>query len=106
MAVMPLVPGTQMVDVGKLIGLGNLLAWKITWLVLTTTSATSIFSRIFEVYCMTSIVYKYSHLPTLIFFTFSRTRSTHYFHCNFQREHPHSLHFDSQIQHNLPPFYI
>ena len=68
MAVMPLVPKTKMADVGKLISLGNLLARKTTWLVLTTMSATSILSRVFGAYCMTKIVYKYSHLPTLILF--------------------------------------
>ena len=68
MAVMPLVPETKMVDVGKLISLRNLLARKTTWLVLTTTSATSILSRIFGAYCMSRIVYKYSHFPTLILF--------------------------------------
>ena len=36
---MPLVPETKMADVGKLISLGNLLIRKVTWLVLTTTSA-------------------------------------------------------------------
>ena len=65
---MPLVLETKMADVGKLISLGNLLAWKTTWLVLTTTSVTSILSRVFGAYCMTKIVYKYSHLPTLILF--------------------------------------
>ena len=43
MAMMPLVPETKMADVGKLISLGNLLVRKVTWLVLTTTSATLIF---------------------------------------------------------------
>ena len=65
---MPLVPETKMADVGKLISLGNLLARKTTWLVLTTTSATSILSCVFGAYCMTRIVYKYSHLLTLILF--------------------------------------
>ena len=68
MAVMPLVPETKMADVGKLISLGNLLARKTTWLVITTTSATTILSRVFGAYCMTKIVYKYSHIPTLILF--------------------------------------
>ena len=68
MAVMLLVPETKMADVGKLIILGNLLARKTAWLVLTTTSTTSILSRVFGAYCMTMIVYKYSHLPTLILF--------------------------------------
>ena len=30
MAVIPLVPETKMMDVGKLISLGNLLVWKVT----------------------------------------------------------------------------
>ena len=68
-AITPLVPETKMADVGKLISLGNLLAKKTTWLVLTTTSATSILSRVFGAYCMTRIIYKYSHLPTLILFS-------------------------------------
>ena len=65
---MPLVPETKMADVGKLISLENLLAMKTTWLVLTTTSATSILSHVFGAYCMTRIVYKYARLPTLILF--------------------------------------
>ena len=68
MAVIPLVFETMMADVGKLISLGNLLARKTTCSVLTTTSATSILSRVFGVYWMTKIVYKYSHLLTLILF--------------------------------------
>ena len=59
MAIMPLVLETKMADVGKLISLRNLLATKTMWLVLTTTSATSILSRIFGAY---------SHLSTLILF--------------------------------------
>ena len=65
---MPRVPETKMADVAKLISLGNLLARKTTWLVLTTTSETLILSRVFWAYCMTRIIYKYSHLPTLILF--------------------------------------
>ena len=65
---MPLVPETKTVDVAKLISLGNLLARKTTWLVLRTTSTISILFRVFGAYCMTRIVYKYSHLPTLILF--------------------------------------
>ena len=69
MAVMSLVPETKLVDGGKLISLGNLLARKTTWLVvLTTTSATPILSRIFGAYNMTKIVYKYSHFPALFLF--------------------------------------
>ena len=97
---MPLVPETKMADVDKLINLGNLLARKITCLVLTTTSATSILSRVFGSYNMIRIFYKYSNLPTLtlfftislreltqLFFTFSLTGSTHFFQYDFQREH-------------------
>ena len=65
---MPFVTETKMVDVGKLISLENLLARKTTWLVLATTSATSILSCVFGAYCMTRIVYKCSHIPTLILF--------------------------------------
>ena len=68
MAVMPPVPETKMADVGKLIILWNLLARKTTCLMLTNTSATSIFSRVFGAYCMTRIVYKFSRLPILIIF--------------------------------------
>ena len=64
MAVMPLVPQTEMADVAKLMSLGNLLARKTTWLVLTTTSATSILTCVFGASYMTWIVY----LPTLILF--------------------------------------
>ena len=43
MAVMPRLPETKMVAVGKLISLGNLLVRKVMWLVFTTASATLIF---------------------------------------------------------------
>ena len=78
MAVIPLVPETKMVDVGKLISLGNLLVWKISWFVLTTTSATLILSRAFGADRMTRIAYIHSRFP--------RT---------------HSLHFDLQRQQTL-----
>ena len=65
---MPLVPETKMANVGKLISLGKLLARKTTWLVLTATFATSVLSHVFGAYCMTKIVYRYSHLPILILF--------------------------------------
>ena len=68
MAIMPLVPETKMANASKLISLEKLLARKTSLLVLTTTSATSILSHVFEAYCMTKIVYKYAHLPTLILF--------------------------------------
>ena len=69
MAVMPLVSETKMVDVGKLISLGKLLVRKVGWLVLTTTSATFIFSRTFGADCMTRIAYIYSRLPRTHFLT-------------------------------------
>ena len=62
MAVMPLVPETKIADVGKLISLGNLLVRKVTWLVLTTMSATLILSHDFGADCMTRIAYIYSRL--------------------------------------------
>ena len=71
MAVMPLVPETKMADVGKLISLGNLMARKTTWLVLTTTSTTSILSCVFGAYCMTGLCINslvFQHTPS---FTFS-----------------------------------
>ena len=49
MAVMPLVLETKKADVSKLISLGNLLVRKTTWLVLATTSSTSISSSVFGV---------------------------------------------------------
>ncbi len=69
MAVMPLVSKTKMADVGKLISLGNLLVRKVTWLVLTTTSATLILFRAFEADCMTRIAYIYSRLPRTLSLT-------------------------------------
>ena len=74
---MPLVPETKMVDVNKLISLGNLLVRKVMWLVLTTTSTTLILSRAFGADCMTRIAYIYSHLL--------RTHSLSHFH--LQRQH-------------------
>ena len=79
MAVMPLVPEAKMADVGKLISRGNLLDRKTAWLVLTTTSATAILSRVFGAYCMTRIVCKYSHLPTLILFHIFTYRGNTFF---------------------------
>ena len=78
MATIPLVPETKMVDVSKLISLGNLLVRKVTWFVLTTTSASLILSHLFGAHHMTRIAYIYSRHP--------RT---------------HSLHFDFQKQHSL-----
>ena len=119
MDVLPLVLETMTVDVSILISVANLLTKRTTWLVLKTTSATSIFSRVFGAYSMIRIFYKYSNLPTLtlfftislgestqLSFTFPLTGPTHSFQCDFQREHSHSLNFNEQSQHTLPPFYI
>ena len=76
---MPLVLETKMADARKLISLGHLLSRKTTWLVLTTTSATSILSRVFGAYSMTRIVYNYSHLPTLILFHIFPNRANTFF---------------------------
>ena len=77
MVVMPLVPETQMAGVCKLISFGNLLTRETLWLELKTTSATSVFSRVFEADSMTIIFYKYSNLPILtLFFTISLGEST------------------------------
>ena len=81
MAVMPLVLETKMTDVGKLISPGNLLSRKTKWLVFTTTSRTSILSRVFSARQRLSI-------NTFIF------QHSFSFQCDFQREHSHSLHFD------------
>ena len=80
MAMMPLVPETKMADISKLISLENLLVRKVTWLVLTTTSATLILSRAFGADCVTRIAYIYSRLP-----------STHYLHFELQRHHTFSI---------------
>ena len=63
MAMLPLVPETKMVDGSKLISLENSLVRKVTWFVLTTTSAPLILSRAFGADHMTRIVYIYSRLP-------------------------------------------
>ena len=70
MVVRPLVPETKIADVGKLISLENLLVRKVTWLVLTTTSATLILSRDFGADCITRIAYIYSRLSRIHFFPF------------------------------------
>ena len=88
MAVIPLVPETKMVDVGKLISLGNLLVRKVTWFVLTTTSATLILSRAFKANCMTKIAYIYSRLPRTHYTVSTFSLS---FHFDFQRQHAFSL---------------
>ena len=56
-ALLPLVSETKMTDISKLISLRNLLVRKVTWLVLTSTSATLILSRPFGADCMTRIAY-------------------------------------------------
>ncbi len=69
MAVLQLVPERKMADICRLISLVDLLVRKTSWLVLTTTSATSILSRVFGAYCMTKI-----SINTLIFqHSFSHT---------------------------------
>ena len=90
MAVMPLVPETKIADVGKLISLGKLLVRKVTWLVLTTTSATLILSRAFGADCMRKIAFQELIL----------------FHLKLQRKHTLSLHCDLQRQHTLCLSYI
>ena len=77
MDVMPLVPETKMAGVSILISLGNLLVKRTAWLVLKTTSATSIFSRVFGAYYVTWIFYKYSNLPTLTLFSQFHLESQH-----------------------------
>ena len=86
---MPLIPETKMADVGKLISLGNLLVRKVTWLVLTTTSANLILSSAFGADRMTRIVYIFSRLQRTHSFTFSPTETAHT-HTLFL------LHFDIQ----------
>ena len=71
MAVIPLVPETKMVDVGKLTSLGNLLVRKVTWFVPTTTSAPLILSRAFGADHMTRITYIYSRLQRIHSLPFS-----------------------------------
>ena len=91
MTVMPLVPETKMVDVGKLISLGNLLVRKVTWLVLTTTTATLILFRAFGADCMTRIAYIYSRLPSSHSLTLWLPETTHTLsplHFDFQQSTP------------------
>ena len=75
MAVIPLVPDTKMADIRKLISLRNLLVRKITWFVLTTTSATLILSRAFGADHMRRIAYIYSRLPRTHSLTFWLTET-------------------------------
>ena len=83
---MALVPETKMADVGKLISLGNLLARKTTWLVLTTTSATLILSSDFGADCMTRIAHIYSRLSRTHSFHFDSQRQHALLHCDLQRQ--------------------
>ena len=97
MDVMPLVPETKMADVSILISLGNLLACRTTWLMLTTRSATSIFSRVFGAYPMTRILYKY----------FVSHHSSSLSHFYLQGQHTQSsvtANYDKQILHTLSLF--
>ena len=89
MAVMPFVPKTKMADVGKLISLGNLLVRKVTWLVLTTTSATLILFR-----DLTRIAYIYSRLSISTHNTLSYTatyKDNSLFSILTSRDNTHSL---------------
>ena len=102
---LPLVPEKKMVDVSKLISLGNLLVGKVTWLVLTTTSATLILSRIFGADCMTRIANIYSRLPrthSLTFFTYRDSTHSLSFSPLWLTKTTCSLsHFHLQRQHTL-----
>ena len=76
MAVIPLVPETKMVDVGKLISLGKLLVRKVLWFVFTTTSATLVLSHVFGVDCMTRIAYILSSSKNSFSFRFFTYRDS------------------------------
>ena len=81
MAVMPLVPETKMADVGKPISLENLLVRKVTWLALTTTSATLILSRDFGADYMTRIA-----IYTLVFQELILSILTHWYNTHSYTE--------------------
>ena len=107
MAEMPLVPETKMADVGKLINLENLLARKVTWLVLATTSATLILSRAFGANCMTRIAYIYSRLPrthSLTHFDFLRQHTLSFLHFDFQQSTPRKYIHSATFFFHLLPF--
>ena len=91
---MPLVPETKMADLSKLISLGNLLVRKVTWLMLTTMSATLILSRAFGADCMTRrYIYIHTHTHTL-----SLSQNLFFFIVTY-RDSIHTLsllHFDLQ----------
>ena len=101
----PLVPGTKMADIAKLISLGNLLVKKVTWLVLTATSANLILSRASEADRMIRIAYIYSCLPRThsLHFDSQRQHTLSLLHCDFQRQHTLLLlHFSlTEIAHSL-----
>ena len=85
MAVIPLVPETKMVDVGKLIYRGNLLVRKVRWFVLTTTSAPLVFiSRIWS---------RPHDKDCLYIFSSSKNPLSHIL---ISRDSTLSLHFDFQ----------
>ena len=103
MAVMPLVPDTKMADFGKLICLGYILVRKVTWLVLTTTSANlilfvpRIWSRLHDkdcLYILPSSKHSFS-------FTFWLTETALSLSPLRLTETTHSLHFDLQKQLSL-----
>ena len=118
MAVIPLVPETKMAGVGKVICLRNLLVRKVTWFVLTTTSAPLILSRAFGADHTTRIDYICPRIPRTLSLSLSLSLSLH---CGLQRQHSlsffpfwfietayiHSLshtHFDFERQHSLSLF--
>ena len=92
-----------MVDVSKLISFENLLVRKVTWFMLSTTSAPLILSCTFGTDHMTRISHIYSW----------RTITHSLFHFDFQRQHSFSsiltsrdstlslFHFDYQRQHSF-----
>ena len=85
MAVMPLVPETKMVDVSKLISLGNLLVRKVTWFVFTTTSATLIFfPAILETTAWQELPINTLVFQELILFHFNSQRQYTLLHCDIQ----------------------
>ena len=107
MALMPLVPETNMADVGKLISLGNLLVRKLTWLVLTTTSEVLIsvprfWGRLHDKDCLYILssfknsLFPFRFTETTCSHTLRLTETTHSFHFDFQRQHTLSLTFDFQ----------
>ena len=106
---MPLVPETKMVDVGKLISLGNLLVRKVSWLVLTTTSTTLILSRTFGADRMTRIcIYtlsfsKNSHSP---FWLPETAHSLSLLHFDFQQSTPRKCIHSAIFFFPLQPFQL